>query len=243
MKQEGAGERSWAAPNRKAVLELDAPCGEIDRAAAARPERHLRGRPLRSHAVEHEPHRQEFGEPGRDGRHGGTIGPLLELANHARPAPEGQQRAADELPAVPLGDAVALNLAVDHLLRRESATGLERFRQLRAPGLGRPERAAAEAGHRREHSPFAVGHRPARHALIQERRGEPDQERMHELVGVDGRMHAADQVAMPHRWPHSDKRRPRPRHGLHAGVPEVAARAAFASRDAPRHAGVGDPTG
>lgn len=96
-----------------------------------------------------------------------------------------------------------------------------------APGGGRPEAAGIQPGGRLEETEPAIGHRPGGNALIEEGAAEPDEQRVHERIRVERRLHSEDQIPVSHGGPHQADAGTSHGRRLHAGVPEVGAYAAL----------------
>ena len=197
-----------------------------DRAgAAAAPAPSGRLSPLRGHAIADEPQGEEVDELCRHRRHRRAVGPLLELADHARPAAQGQERLRDEFLAVIPGHAQPVEFPRRALGPGKAAGLAQGRRKAFAPRRPRAEPARIQLRDGGPQAALPPRQLPVRHSLVEKGGAEPDQQRVHEGVGVEPGIDRDEEVAMAHRHAAAHHRRAGQRHGLHARLPEFTRRA------------------
>ena len=187
----------------------------------------LPGSPVHGNPIADEPQGHEIDEPGGDRFDRCAVGPLFEMPDHPGPSPQGQCRAGQILVPVGLRHAQSVEFGGNHIDRMAAACGPERCRQAGTPRLRRTEATGIDAGHRLEQPPLAARHRPCSDPLIEKSRAESNQQRVHEVVGVERRIDRQDEIAVPHRRSGVRDRGTGQGDRLDAGMPEFTRRALF----------------
>ena len=242
MEQEGPRQAARAAFGRITVAEFRPEAVQIavwrHRWAATRSvvvgfvvvvvlEAKLPGGPLHGNPIADEPQGREIDEPGGDRFDRCAVGPLFEMPDHPRPAPQGQCRAGQILVPVGLRHAQPVEFGGDHIDRMAAACGPQGRGQAGTPGFCRTEAIGIDAGDRFEQPPLAARHRPCSDPLVEKGRAESNQQRVHEIVGVDRGIDREDEIAVPHRRSGVRDRGTGQGDRLDAGMPEFTRRALF----------------